>query len=231
MVAPLTRDEFLTPAGRKRAWRELMLGDHGMLRKVYDNTHEVSAGKLWRTYQPSPRDLADWKKRGIRTVINLRGDKTSGILFLEEEACKQLGLSLVNFRAYSRDAPSKEILRNARKMFSEIEYPAIMHCKSGADRTGLMATLFLFLHEGEALDRALDQLTFKYGHVKHGKTGVIDFAFDRYISYAKDNNISLSDVDAFFEWVETKYDPVQTKKEFQPTPIGTLLTDIILRRE
>ena len=92
--------------------------------------------KLWRTYQPSPAKLGKWRERGVKTVVHLRGDKPSGFYFLEEEACGKLGLDLVTFRVFSRDAPSKEILHSARKLFEEIEYPAIMHCKSGADRRG-----------------------------------------------------------------------------------------------
>lgn len=156
-----------------------MLGDHGLLRKFYDNTHEVSSEKLWRSYQPSPADLKKWKERGVRTIVNLRGDAPSGFYFLEEEACRKLGLDFVSFRVFSRDAPSKEILHDARKLFKNITYPAMMHCKSGADRAGLMATLYLFFHEGAPLDEAMKQLSFRYGHVKHGKTGVIDYTFQQ----------------------------------------------------
>jgi protein tyrosine/serine phosphatase len=186
---------------------------------------------MWRTYQPSPAHLERWAAKGVKTVINLRGDNPSGFLFLEEEACKQLGLKLVNFRVYSRDAPSKEILHGARKLFGEIEYPAIMHCKSGADRAGLMAALYLFFHEGVALDQALDQLSFKYGHVKAGKTGIIDAAFARYVDHAKDKDISLTDVDAFLDWVDERYDPAEVKAAFRSKGWGDLLTEIILRRE
>ncbi len=231
MAGPFAREDFETPEGRKRAFRELMLRDHGFLRTVYDNSHEIAPGKMWRTYQPSPKHLARWAERGVKTVINLRGPKPTGQLFLEEEACEQLGLSLINFRVYSREAPSKEILHGARKLFDEIEYPAIMHCKSGADRAGLMATLFLFFHEGVPLDEALDQLSFKYGHVKAGKTGVIDAAFARYIAYAKERGISLSDVDAFFHWVDNDYDPAEVKAAFHSKGWGDLLTEVILRRE
>ena len=231
MAAPFTREEFQTPAGRKRAWRALMLGDHGFLRTIYDNTHEIAPGKMWRTYQPSPAHLERWTAKGVKTVVNLRGDNPNGILFLEEEACERLGLRLINFRAYSREAPSKEILHGARKLFAEIEYPAIMHCKSGADRAGLMATLYLFFHEGVALDQALEQLSFKYGHVKAGKTGVIDAAFEKYLDHAKANQIPLTSVDAFFEWVERDYDPAAVKAKFRSKGWGDLLTEFILRQE
>ena len=231
MATKITREEFETPQGRKRAWRELMLGDHGILRTVYDNSHEIAPGKMWRTYQPSPKHLERWAARGVKTVINLRGDKPSGQLFLEEEACARLGMTLVTFRAYSREAPSKEILHGARTLFNEIAYPAIMHCKSGADRAGLMATLFLFFHEGVPLDQALDQLSFKYGHVKAGKTGVIDAAFARYMDHAKENSISLSDVDGFFRWVDEDYDPAEVKASFRSKGWGDVLTEVVLRRE
>lgn len=229
--AALTREMFATPRGRRRAWRELMLSDHGILRKFYDNTHEVAPGKMWRAYQPSPAALKKWKKRGVRTVINLRGNKPSGFLFLEEEACRALGMKLVTFRVFSREAPSLDILRGARNLFEEIEYPAVMHCKSGADRAGVMATLYLFFHEGRPLDEAMGQLSFRYGHVKHGKTGVIDYAFEHYIDYARAKGKSLSSVDDFMEWAERDYDPVRIKETFLGTWWGNVLTERILRRE
>ena len=231
MASTLTREAFATPEGRKRAWRDLMLRDHGVLRTVYDNSHEIAPGKMWRTYQPSPAHLERWAAKGVKTVINLRGEKPTGQLFLEEEACARLGMRLVNFRVYSREAPSKEILRGARALFDEIEYPAIMHCKSGADRAGLMSALFLFFHEGVPLDEALDQLSFKYGHVKAGKTGVIDAAFDRYSAYAKEKGLSLSDADGFFRWVDSEYDPAEVKASFRSKGWGDLLTEVVLRRE
>jgi protein tyrosine/serine phosphatase len=231
VAAPLTREDFATLGGRKRAMRELMLDDHGFLRAVYDNSHAIAPGKMWRTFQPSPKHLERWAAKGVKTVINLRGDKPTGQLFLEEEACARLGLRLIHFRVYSREAPSKEILHGARKLFGEIEYPAIMHCKSGADRVGLMSALFLFFHEGVALDKALGQLTFRYGHIKAGKTGVIDAAFERYIAYAKERGIPLSSVDEFFRWVDTEYDPAEVKASFRSKGWGDLLTEVVLRRE
>ena len=208
-----------------------MLGDHGVIRKLYDNSHEVSPGKLWRSYQPSPADLKRWKARGVRTVVNLRGDKPSGFLFLEQEACEKLGLNLVTLRTWSREAPPKAFLHAARDLFTRIEYPALIHCKSGADRAGLMSTLFLFLHEGRPLDDAMGQLSFRYGHVRQGKTGVIDAALETYIDHARKKGAALDDVDAFFAWVDGGYDPAAIKRNFHGTLWGRIMSDVILRRE
>ena len=222
---------YETPKGRRRAWRELMIGDHGAIRKLYDNTHEVAPGRLWRSYQPSPADLKRWKQRGVKTIVNLRGDKPSGFLFLEKEACDGLGLDLVTLRTWSREAPPKAFLKDARALFDRIAYPALIHCKSGADRAGLMATLFLFFSEEAPLDEAMEQLSFRYGHVRSGKTGVIDAALKAYIAYAEARGIALNDVDAFFEWVNGDYDPAEIKRAFQGSFMGRLISDWVLRHE
>jgi protein tyrosine/serine phosphatase len=227
----LTREEFVTPEGRKRAMREFLFGDHAIIRMVYDNTHEIAPG-VWRSYQPSPARLERWARRGIKTVVNLRGPHPSAALFLEEEACARLGMRLENFRVFSREAPSAEMLRAARDLFARIEYPALFHCKSGADRVGLMSALYLFFTRKAPLDEALKQLSLRYGHVKHGKTGVIDAAFARYLDYARANEISLSDVGAFFAWAESAaYDPAQIKRDFMGSWWGNFLTERVLMRE
>ncbi len=230
-MTALTPETFATPKGRRRAWRELMFADHGMLRKFYDNTHEIAPSKMWRTYQPSPADLRKWKRRGVHTIINLRGETSTGYYLLEEETCKALGLTLRSFRVFSREAPSREIIRGAQKLFDEIEYPAVMHCKSGADRVGMMATLYLFFCEGRPLNEAMKQLSFKYGHVRQGKTGVIDYAFEKYIEYARTNDKSLSSVEDFLAWADSEYDPGRTKQEYHGAWWGNFLTERILRRE
>jgi protein tyrosine/serine phosphatase len=231
MAKPLTREEFQTPGGRRRAWRELMIVDHGLIRLIYDNTHEVAPGKMWRSFQPNPRQFRNWRKRGVRTVVNLRGDRPSGYYFLEEEACAEFGFDFRTFKVFSREAPSREVFHGARRLFEEIEYPALMHCKSGADRVGLMSTLFLFFHEGRPLDEAVGQLAFRYGHVRQGKTGVIDHVFSTYMDYAKREGVDLSSVDGFFSWVDETYDPKAAKDAFLSTWWGNLLTERILRRE
>ena len=231
MTEELTLEEFKSPEGRKRARREFLLADHAIIRRLYDNTHEIAPG-VFRSFQPSPGRLERWAARGVRTVVNLRGPRPSAALFLEEEACARLGLHLENFRVFSREAPSAETLRGARDLFDRIEYPALFHCKSGADRVGLMAALYLFFKENRPLDEALKQLSLRYGHVKGGKTGVIDAAFERYLAHARAQGVSLSDVDAFFDWAGSDaYDPAEIKREFMGSWWGNLLTERLLRRE
>ncbi|MDZ7629710.1 MAG: sulfur transferase domain-containing protein [Parvularculaceae bacterium] len=229
--SPLSREDLKTPEGRKRARRDFAFGDHAALRALYDNSHEIAPG-VWRSFQPSPAHIARWAKRGIRTIVNLRGDKPSAALFLEEEACAKHGLALVTLRLFSREAPSAATLRALRAMFDRIDYPAVFHCKSGADRVGLGAAMYLFMKAGRPLDEALKQLSLRYGHVRAGKTGVIDAAFDAYRAHARASDIPLTDVEAFLRWAESPaYDPAAIKAGHKGRWWGNFLTEKVLRRE
>ncbi|WP_036766638.1 fused DSP-PTPase phosphatase/NAD kinase-like protein [Parvularcula oceani] len=229
----LLPEDFATPKGRRRAWRSLLLDDHGVLRTVYDNTHRLSE-EMWRSYQPSPGRIARWSRLGVRTIVNLRGlrnhERQPGFYFLEEEAAKRHGIRLVNFRAYSREAPKPEFILGLAELFDSIEYPALLHCKSGADRAGLASALYLFLRAERPLDEALQQLTFRYGHVRHGKTGVLGAFFDAYRAAARAEGAAETP-EHFLSWVREEYDRDAVQAAFRPTTLGALLTEHVLRRE
>ena len=48
----------------------------------------------------------------------------------------------------------------AKRLFDEIEYPAMMHCKSGADRAGVMSVLYMHFRQKKPISEALRQLDF-----------------------------------------------------------------------
>lgn len=229
----MTEEVFRTPEGRKRAWRALMVTDHGWIRKLYDNTHWIS-DEMARSYQPSPAKIRAWADKGIKTVVNLRGLRNHieqpGHYWLEKEACAAAGIELVDLRAFSREAPRRQFLLDIDPLFRSITYPAVMHCKSGSDRAGVGATLYQFLHQGKSLDEAQDQLSLRYGHVKAGKTGVLDHFFDVYREAAAED-AEVPNRDHFMAWVRDRYDPAAVNASFKADALGTFLTDKVLRRE
>ena len=221
----MSRFDLSTPEGRKVAMRDYLWSDHAYLRLRFSNAHWISP-ELVRTNQPWPHQLKAWKERGIRTVINLRGGFDSSFYALEKAACESLGLTLIDFTVTSREAPSKERIRGAKALFQTIEYPALMHCKSGADRAGIMSVLYMHFRQGKPISEALRQLSIKYLHVRHGKTGVLDYVFARYLAEAEPKGID------FLEWVDSDaYDPKQIKADFKAQWWANVLTEKLLRRE
>ena len=212
------------PADRKRANREALWGDHGFLRLYLHNHHDLGGG-MYRAVQPNAKRIEYLAGEGIKTILNLRGESPKGFYLLEEEACEKHGITLIDFRMYSRDVHTVARIKGARDLLRRLDYPAVMHCKSGADRTGIMGVLYRHFVMGDTIEEALFQLSLQYGHVKSGKTGMLDFFFKEYVDYNAHTPID------FMAWVETIYDPVNVKARFKPSGLGSLLTENILRRE
>ncbi len=222
---PHVAADLSTHAGRTRAERELILGDHGFLRESFQNLHQISH-EMWRSNQPNPRQVAmHAADRGIRTIINLRGESTKGYYLLEKEACDAAGITLVDFQVFSRDTPKVETILAARDLFETIEYPALMHCKSGADRAGLMSVLYMIFRRGMPVAKAMQQLSGRYLHVKSGKTGMLDAFFEAYLEAANASG------KPFLDWVEQDYDPAAVKAEFLKQRGNRFELDRLLRRE
>jgi protein tyrosine/serine phosphatase len=218
------RSGMETPGRRLVGWLESLFMDHALIRLVYANRHRISA-RMWRSAQPTPAQVRRAAEAGIRTIINLRGRRDCASYLLEREACARHGITLVDFPLDSREPPSRERLHGLGKLFTGIEYPALMHCKSGADRAGIGAALYLLLHEGRPVEEAMDQLHLRYGHLRSARTGVLDHFLQAWRDHA------ATEPTAFYDWVDRTYDPARLKAEFRPRGWANVLVDRVLRRE
>lgn len=219
-----------SPSWLKRAvgpavlYADMLLIDHGVFRLFYLNRHKLGSS-AWRSAQPAPHQLEAVARQGVKTIVNLRGPRVCGGYWLEQQACARLGLALVDFQVRSRAAPSKEELLGARDLFQNVEYPILLHCKSGADRAGLMSTLYLIVREGLPVAEAKQQLALKFGHIRQSDTGILDYFFERYLADTAGRPMP------FFDWVEKVYDPEELKQSFHAKGWANLITNTILRRE
>jgi protein tyrosine phosphatase (PTP) superfamily phosphohydrolase (DUF442 family) len=204
-------------------WTDLMLKDHGCLRLCWHNLYQIS-DEAWRSNQPTPGRIAAAAKNGIKTIINLRGPRNDGGWRLENEACQNHGLTLVDFTIRSRAVPDAATIHAAKTLFENVEYPILMHCKSGADRAGIMAALYLLLRQSASLDEASKQLSFKYLHVRQAKTGLLDIFLETYRPFEASGM-------SFIGWVDQHLDPAAITSQFQSKGWANRLVDSILRRE
>lgn len=220
-LVPLSWRQRAEPHAR---YLDMLLLDHLVLRLAFPNRHQLS-DEAWRAAQPLPHQVRDLKRRGIRTVVNLRGQPQSSSYVYEAAACREAGLNLVDFRIQSRAAPTRESVLAARDLFASVDYPILMHCKSGADRVGLMSALYLHTRKGVPISEARRQLSLRYGHIRQADTGVLDDFLDAYVAYAEQTPIG------FYEWVETVYDPVQLAAAHRSKRWANRIVDKIFHRE
>ena len=213
-----------TQRGRLAAYLHYFFFDHAYFRLAYRNAYWLS-DELARANQPWPFQVKGWAARGVKTIINLRGGADSHHA-LEIDACRRHGIKYVVFAVGSRDVPSPDKYLAAKALFETLEYPAMMHCKSGADRAGLMSVLYMHFRRGLPIREAVRQLGIRFGHLRASSTGVLDYVFERYLADAEPKGVS------FLDWVQSPaYDPKAIERAFKANWWGALLTDKILRRE
>jgi protein tyrosine phosphatase (PTP) superfamily phosphohydrolase (DUF442 family) len=201
---PSPVQRLLGPVGR---WLDMLLVDHGVFRLFYLNRHRLGA-RAWRSAQPAPHQIRAMARQGVRTVINLRGERKCGSYWLEKAACRRRGIEMIDFKLHSRSAPSRECLRTAVELLHRIEYPMLLHCKSGADRAGLMSVIYRHTVEGVPMAVAIGELSWRYGHFRRSPTGILDAVFERYLTDTRAEPM------AFLDWVENRYDPVALRVAF-----------------
>jgi protein tyrosine/serine phosphatase len=153
----------------------------------------------------------------------------SGLAFgswpLEREACEKLQLDLHKVNIRGRQAPSTVSLLSLIDLFSSIEYPILIHCKSGADRSGFAAAVYLMSVEGWSPEEASAQLSWRYGHLRRSRAGILGEVIDSYRREGAARGIT------FRQWVATTYDPQAVSRAFKARPFATAIADVLLRRE
>ena len=191
--------DISTPAARRQAKWHFYLSDHGFLRGLWTNFFPI-APNVWRSNQPSPARLRRYKRMGIRSILNLRGEDTFSFYLFERETCEELGLKLIDLKIYARHLVSREQFMKLFDVFDRIEKPFVLHCKSGADRAGIVSALWLLDQEGATIAHAKSMLSLKYAHLKHTKTGLMDHVLDCYEADSDGGKIPVR------EWFATWYD-------------------------
>lgn len=211
------------PGARRAARYDMNIRDHGLLRRVWTNRREIAPG-VWRSNQPSPDQVADLAAMGIRTILNFRGRNQWGSYLLEAEACAAHGIALVNGRLYSNRPPTRDEIHAALGLMEAAEKPLLMHCKSGADRAGLAAALYL-LDNGHSPAEAAAQFSWKHAHFRVSRTGILDAFVAAYAAARAETGIGFRD------WVNDCYDPEALQRAFKADRRGNRLLDWVLRRE
>lgn len=200
------------------------LGDHAFLRLLWTNLSQLDEG-VWRCNQPSPRRVRKYARMGIKTIVNLRGPSRWGSYILEKEACEKHGIQFINHRMYSRRMPKYEELLKTQAMFEALEGPVLFHCKSGADRAGICSALYLLMIKQAPVEEALKQLSIKYLHIRHSRTGRLDYFLESYKAFNDQTPI------AFMDWAEQHYDRDKLTKEFHSNKWYDWFVDKVLHRE
>lgn len=156
----------------------------GLIRYM-GNINVVEEGQLYRSAQLDKTQFEQViKTHGIRSILNLRGDNASEPWYKDEIIVSQAldvrhfdyGIGASKFVTAKQIDEILKLVRNAPK-------PLLIHCQGGADRSGLVAALYVAEIEGKPPEEAANQLSLLYGHFPYlmSKTGAMDDSFWAYV--------------------------------------------------
>lgn len=188
-----------TALGRAMAALNYYLMDHAILRVFWTNFHEVAPG-VYRSNQPTHARFRRYRDMGVRSVLNLRGEEDYPHFHFAKESVESLGMELHIAKLWARNAPKHQRILAVLDKLREVPRPVLFHCKSGADRAGFVAAMYLIVFEGRSVAEARSMLSLRFVHLKWTKTGVQDYILDVF-----EARQGIDGGLGFEEWVRREY--------------------------
>jgi hypothetical protein len=221
------------PGRHRRLWRiatatsmvllVLALGACWTFRRPWfqGNLGIVDAGLVIRSAQPTDH-LPNWiRDYRIRSILNLRGGGPADWWYVDEVKTAQAdAVSLYDFPMSATRRPTRRQLLVLIDTLRSCPYPLLIHCKSGADRTGLATALYLMVRRGIPPDQAEGAFTIEHGHFPICGPEHLHEPLKEYAAWLVARGLDHSP-DRFRDWVKNDYrspDGPEDPPRLQPGP-------------
>jgi protein tyrosine/serine phosphatase len=157
------------------------IGGYWGILQYQGNLHAVSEGVLYRSAQLSKSETR-WAVReyAVKSVLNLRGAHKGQSWYDDEiAAAGELGLAHFDYPLSAKRFVTSQQIKEVLDIVRKAPKPLLIHCKSGADRAGLVAALYRFSETGASAAEADRELSLVYGHFPYltSRSGAMDDSF------------------------------------------------------
>jgi hypothetical protein len=169
------------------------------------NLAVVDPGRVIRSAQPTSQ-LPEWiREYQLRSILNLRGGSAADWWYgAEVKAARDGGVSFYDLPLSATRRPSRRELLILIDTLRSCPYPLLIHCKSGADRTGLASALYVMIGRGIPPERAEDTFTIEHGHIPLCGPEHLHEPLREYAAWLTARGLTHSP-DRFRHWVKNEY--------------------------
>ena len=144
--------------------------------KELSNFHKVN-NQLYRGAQPGSGGLKRLSQLGVKTILNLRDNDSRAAQ--EQADASNAGLRYFNVPLGRLGRPGDDEMARALSIISNPEnQPVFVHCKHGADRTGVVIAVYRITHDGWTSEQAKAEAK-RYG-MHPWELGMKDYIRDSY---------------------------------------------------
>ena len=186
----------------------------------FGNVGVVDPGRVYRSSQPRGRLDRLIHEHELASVLNLRGGAPTDPFYADEvRATRAAGIDFYDFPMSPSRRPWRRELLTLIDFFGRCKYPLLIHCKSGADRTGLASGVYLMVAREVGPEEAEKALNLTHGHVPLCGTKSLHEPFVEYAGWLKDHRLSHTP-ERFRRWVEYDYASKDAATTFRPLRPG-----------
>lgn len=175
---------------------------------VGHNFHTVTAGRCYRSAQPTPAFLRQLSRtHGIRSIVNLRDENKKEEWYeREKKAEAELNIPVIDAGLSSNEQVSEFDFQRFMRAMKDAPEPILIHCANGNDRTGLGSAVYLLLRTDASVADARRQLSLRYGHLWWTKTSCLLRVLDGYEVWLASTGKKHSNENFYF-WGLNAYHP------------------------
>jgi protein tyrosine/serine phosphatase len=146
------------------------------------NFHTITPGEAYRSAQLDMDKLAYYiKKYRIKSILNLRGKDPGSTWYIDElNVSAKNNVEHYDISLSAHEEPQERDIESLMDIFMRAPRPLLIHCRAGADRSGLVAAMWKLVFDREPKVEAARQLSIFYGHLMVGKAKAMDDFFQKW---------------------------------------------------
>jgi hypothetical protein len=148
-------------------------------------------------------------------VINLRGESSKAFYDEEVAVAEEEGVELISIKLSAVDLPSAYWIRRLAEALETAERPLLIHCRAGADRTGVASVMAAMAVGGAPYREARKQLSMRYFHFDGSPEHIAGF-LQRYEQWCRANGRDTGGWEQFKRWATKIYHPDYYKVRIDP---------------
>ena len=177
------------------------------------NIDEVVPGKVYRSAQMTSHRLRETTRRlGIKTVINLRGQKDEPWYREEKKVCEEEGILLEDIGFSNRKYPTASQLATLLAALSRHDNePMLIHCRQGTDRPGL-ASAFVMIIRGHPPEKVLEEFSLQHGSFGTGFNQKMRSVIESYLAWAEQKGKEPGE-ESLRDWINNAYEDLLNDAE------------------
>jgi protein tyrosine/serine phosphatase len=119
------------------------------------NFQQIDDGVL-RGAQPGDKNLKVLHASGVKTILDLR--QPGKLVERESATAKSLGLEYINIPLGFRSPDQSTMTRILAIINDKTKQPVFVHCRQGADRTGMTCGMYRVLHDNWEFNRTYEEM-------------------------------------------------------------------------